>query len=142
MSKYVNICVAKGCNSIHSAPKRCHLSSASHSSGLEYSEHIWEVGFPVAEHGRITQLLENGQKLENLWKTWFSWVYLISLVFHHFGEKCSKMAGKVVSAGGRDQKSAVRAHLVAERLSLASYLCPQTCSEPVGTYIFPGRDPG
>ena len=66
----------------------------------------------------------------------FSWISM------DFGEKCSKIAGKVVAADGRDQKSAVRAHLVAEKLSLASYFCPQTCSEPVGTYIFPGRDPG
>ena len=27
-------------------------------------------------------------------------------------------------------------------VSLASYFCPQTCSEPVGTYNFPGRVPG
>ena len=69
----------------------------------------------------------------------FSWFPMVS---HNFGKKYSKMAGEVVAAGGRDSKSAVRALLVAEKLPLVSYFCPQTCSEPVGTYIFPGRDPG
>ena len=139
---YVNICVARGCNAIHNAPKRCHLNSGSHSSGLEHSEHIWKVVFPVAEHGRLTQLLGSCLKLENPCKSKFSWFFRIFLNFGHFGQKCSKMPGKVVLAGGRDPKSAIRAHLVAEKLSLASYFCPQTCSEPEWTPIFPGRDPG
>jgi hypothetical protein len=129
----VNICVAKGCNSIHSAPKRCHLSSGSHSSGLEYSERIWKVVSPVAEHGTITKLLGNCQKVGNHGKPGFhgfSWIPWVFLIFHDFGEKCSRTAGKVVAAGGRDSKSAIRAHLVAEKLSLASYIYPQTCSEP------------
>ena len=64
------------------------------------------------------------------------------MIFMIFGKNCSKVPRKVVSAGARDQKSAVRAHLVTEKLSLASYFCPQTCSEPEWTHIFPGRDPG
>ena len=68
----------------------------------------------------------------------FSW---FSMVSHDFGKKCSKIAGKVVAAGGRDPKSAVRAHLVAEKLSLVSYFCPQTCSESLGTNIFLGETP-
>ena len=72
--------------------------------------------------------------------SWFSWFPVVftwfSMVPHDFGKKCSKMAGKVVAAGGRDPKSAVRAHLVAEKLSLVSYFCPQACSEPELTYDF------
>ena len=62
--------------------------------------------------------------------------------WHNFCEKCSGMAGEVVSAGARDLKSAVRTYLVAGKLSLASYFCLQTCSEPGWTSIFPGRDAG
>ena len=68
---HVNSCVAKGCKSIRSAPECCHLNSGSHPSGLEYSEHIWEVVFPVAEHGGITQLLRNCKKVREAWKNSF-----------------------------------------------------------------------
>ena len=63
-------------------------------------------------------------------KNGISWFFMVFKVFPHFGEKYSKSARKVVAAGGRDQKSAVRAHLVAEKLSPGLYFCPQTYSEP------------
>ena len=39
---------------------------------------------------------------------------------HTFVETCSRTAAKVAATGGRDAKSAVQAHLVSDKLSLAS----------------------
>ena len=81
---YVNSCMAKGCKSIRSAPECCHLNSASHASGLEHTEHIWEVVFPVAEYGEITQLLRNCQKVRKPWKPGFHGFSWFFTVFHGF----------------------------------------------------------
>ena len=59
---YVNICVAKGCESILNAHERYHLHSRTHSSGVKWFEYSWQSVFTVAEHGRITQLHEISQK--------------------------------------------------------------------------------
>ena len=75
--------------------------------------------------------------MEN-WILWFSMVFQI---FHTFGDKSSEMGGKVVAAAARDPKSAVRAHLVAEKLSLVPYFCPQTCSGHETMHIFSWAGP-
>ena len=59
------------------------------------------------------------------------------MVFTILGKNCSMVPRKVVSAGARDQKSTVGANLVTEKLSLASYFCPQTCLGPEQTHFFP-----
>ena len=137
-TNFCHICEHLGSNHIHNAPKRCYLSSESHSSGLEHSELTLKVVSPISEHGTTW-------KMQKKWKTTKNRVFMVfhgfpcfSWFSHAFGEKCSKFAGKVVAAGVRDQKSIVRAHLVAEKLSVTSYFCPQTCSEPEWTPIFPG----
>ena len=67
----VNIYVVKGRKTLWNALKCCHLSSGSHLSGPKQSEHVGKVVFPVACHGGIIQLLENGQKTENPLKSDF-----------------------------------------------------------------------
>ena len=74
-------------------------------------------------------------------KTRTLWCFMGFPVFHTFGKKSSEIGGKVVAAAARDPKSAVRAHLAAQKLSLVSYFCPQTCSAPEETYIFPWARP-
>ena len=68
--------------------------------------------------------MRNIQKVETM-KTQMSTVFMGVMGFLEFGKKCSKMVQKVVAAGARDPKGAVRAHLVAEKLSLSSYFCPR-----------------
>jgi hypothetical protein len=89
----------------------------------------------MVESNNYLQIAKNVETHEKPGFHGFPWFSMIS---HDFGEKCSKIAGKVVAAGGRDQKSTVRAHLVAEKLSVTSYFCLQTCSEPDWSPIFPG----
>ena len=102
-----HICEHLIVHSTHNAPKRYHLRFGSHSSGLQHSKHAGMLDFQVAEHGRITQLLRKCQKVEKPRKPRFAWIFMVFMVFHDFGKKCSTIAEKVVSKGGRDQKSTV-----------------------------------
>ena len=64
------------------------------------------------------------------------------MVFHISGKKRSDIARKVVLVDGRDRKNTVWSHLVAEKLSVTSYFCPRTWSEPDWSHIFPRWDSG
>ena len=74
---YVNMCVAKSCNSIYKAPRRCDLSPGSHSSGLEYDERTWKTVYQlphtVESHVHVKMTYDR----KHTAKTRFSWVFLI-----------------------------------------------------------------